>query len=389
MKKQKPIILSACCILTVLFLYNHIQAGKEIITSETSADSIENENIEFPTEYKKDVSSTLCFDADVVVPKDVDVNNIYWGTATSAPLDSKKINTYLFGNSTDVMREKNTKENPAVNRQGEEIDWEIAEDENGRYMLLEENSYLSFSDDPEYTYIENCIWSDKRGGSDNLDVYSTTDNLDFMERTQAKENIKQAFLEMGIDTEHTQCTSYAMDLETMKTQENILMQENAMETSDKNPKWDKLQEGYYFFMRQTFQGLPVYAITDVNRGIWDNPADSPLQIFYNSQGVAGISILNYFKMEKSEEKMQLASFDKIVDTIEEKYEDIINANKLTVKRMELVEFPVYKKDGIYQMQPIWMCYLQVTDENGNNPETLYIQMPVYADTAKEAMEIET
>lgn len=174
----------------------------------------------------------------------------------------------------------------------------------------------------------------------------------------------------------------------MKEQEKLVCQDGGMDASEMNPAWDKSQEGYYFYMTQTFQGLPVYASTEVNRGIWENPADSPLQVYYNSHGLTGIFLSNYFKMEKSDERIQLASFDKIVETIEEKYSDIINTNKLTVKRMELLEFPLYKKDGNYQMMPVWMCYLQVTDKNGNNPETLYMQMPIFADTAKEAMEIE-
>lgn len=395
MKKGKLIALPVICVLAVAFLYNHVQSGKEIRTTSEGKQAVGTagrtetvEQVEFPATYKKDVSDTLCFDAEVVVPEGVDVNGLYWGTAVAAPLEQSKIYPYLFGNSTDVKREYSTEENLSVNRLGKPCGWEIAEDEKGRYMLLEENSYLSFTDDPEYLYINNCIQNDRRSGADNLDAYSTTDNLEFMNREDAKKKVAQSLLEMGIETDGNQCTVYAMDLENIKEQEKLLSQDEVIDASEMNPAWDKSQEGYYFYMTQTFQGLPVYASTEVNRGIWENPAESPLQVYYNSHGITGITLMNYFKIKKSDEKVYLASFDKIADTIEEKYADIINTSKLTVKRMELLEFPLYKKDGVYQMTPVWMCYLQVTGKNADTPDTLYIQMPIYADTAKEAMEIE-
>lgn len=395
MKKRKLVAVPVICVLTVAFLYRHVQTGKEIRTTNEGGQTVctvskteSMEKVEFPTTYKKDVSDTLCFDAEVVVPEGVNVNELYQGTAVDAPLEKEKIYQYLFRDSTNVKWEYSTEEDSAMNRQGKPCKWESAEDKNGKYIFLEENFYLSFTDDPEYLYIDNCIQSDRRGGADNLDAYSATNNLTFMDRNNAKKEVEQALLEMGIETDGNQCTAYAIDLESIKEQEKLLSQEGVIDASEMNPAWEKSQEGYYFYMTQTFQGLPVYASTEVNRGIWENPAESPLQVYYNSHGLTGITLMNYFKMEKSDEKIHLASFDKIVDTVEEKYADIINTSKLNVKRMELLEFPLYKKDGIYQMTPVWMCYLQATDKNGDNPETLYIQMPIYADTAKEAMEIE-
>lgn len=207
MKKSKLIVLPIICILAVIFLYNRVQSGKEIVITKEEAQEVNSinatenvENVEFPTTYKKEVSDTLCFDAEVVVPESVDVNGLYWGTAISAPLEKDKIYQHLFGSSTDVKREYNTEDDLAVNRQGKECRWETAEDENGRYMLLEENSYLYFTDEPEYSYIDNCIQSDRRGSADNLEVYSAMDNLDFMTREEAKKKIEQALLEMGIET---------------------------------------------------------------------------------------------------------------------------------------------------------------------------------------------
>lgn len=385
MKKMKVISFIAICMVGVLFLYRHVQSGKEIITESVQT----AQNVEFPENYQKKVSESFEFDVEVIVPEDVDVNNLYWGTAVDAPLDRDKIYQHFFGNSQEVKQEKSEGDSTSLDRQGKDCSWETDEDENGNYMLLEENTHLAYEKDLEMFYVSNCINFDTRGGVDNLAVYAETTNLEFMNQEAAKAEMEKDLSEMGIETDGNLCTVYALDLENLKEQEILAYQDENIEAKEMNPSWEKEQEGYYFFMNQTFQGLPVYSENGVSSGVWDNPAESPLQVYYTEHGIYGCDIINYFQMEQGKDKVALVPFEKIIATLEEKYGNVINTNKLVVKRMELMEYPVYKKDGVYQMMPIWVCYLQTLDENGENPDTLYIKVPIHADTGEEALEIES
>ena len=91
-------------------------------------------------------------------------------------------------------------------------------------------------------------------------------------------------------------------------------------------------------------------------------------------------------MEENSEKVVLAPFERIVESIEDKYKDL-DSNGLIVRKMKLMEFPKRQKDGTYQMIPVWVCFMDVITSDGER-ETLYLQMPINAITGEEEIAIE-
>lgn len=52
--------------------------------------------------------------------------------------------------------------------------------------------------------------------------------------------------------------SYALDLETIKRKEQEYVGINAVAEEGKNPSWETGDEGYYMFLEQKVQGLPIF-----------------------------------------------------------------------------------------------------------------------------------
>lgn len=87
--------------------------------------------------------------------------------------------------------------------------------------------------------------------------------------------------------------------------------------------------------------------------------------------------------------MKLAPFEKVIEAVEEKFGNLDSSDTygLIVKKIKLMEFPEHQKDGTYQMVPIWMCYMDILDEDGGK-WSWYKQMPVNAVTGEEEISIE-
>lgn len=388
MKRQKAIVLLGCCGILGVFLYVYTNKSSNPQTiqakvTEVEIDTeIEQNYFEIPDSYKKEIpDSSLSFDAEVIVPENFDADNLYMGTANKV-LDRDKIYHAFFKEGKEVQKDTWN----AVTSWGENEAGETDEDRDGNYLLLEGNYHANF-ESVDGTYINNCVRVDTIEGENNIDILEKVADLEFMGKEQAKENVESFLNSMGLSTKGNQYTIFALDVETLKEQEKIIDKYGNDTNEGKNPEWTKEQEGYYFFGEQTFQGLPVWSKISVeDSGYFENIIELPIQIFYSEKGVRLCDLKNYYQMEENSEKVVLAPFERIVESIEDKYKDL-DSNGLIVRKMKLMEFPKRQKDGTYQMIPVWVCFMDVIMSDGER-ETLYLQMPINAITGEEEIAIE-
>lgn len=385
-KRMSTIFLVIFCVLAVFFLYHRAHEAPKIrngYAGENGEEKTDSSIGKIPERYEKEIpGSSLSFDADVVVPGDFDPDHLYLGTADPS-LDRDKIFQTLFGGDAQAERS----EEEITDAWGRKETEEVMEDKQGRYALVDDRSYLYFEKAPEAGYIENCIRIDSVDPTNNLAALDENRSLDFMTREQAGEKMESLLRDMGLSAEGNRYRIFGLDVETLKSQEIVVDMFGNETEEGKNPKWIKEQEGYYFLGEQTFQGLPVYGKAKVAAaGLYEEPGDSVLQIFYSGQGVVSCILNLYLDMKKGEEKISLAPFESVVKAVEEKYGGI-EAGTLTVKKIKLMEIAKHQKDGTYVMLPVWMCYLESIMDNGER-ETLYLQMPVNAITGEEAVELE-
>lgn len=179
---------------------------------------------------------------------------------------------------------------------------------------------------------------------------------------------------------------YSLDMETLRQNEDCTDIDGVEQKSEKNPNWNQDQEGYYYGMQQSFQGIPVYFGVGVD-GVNDiNNFDSmPLQVFQTKSGIENIDLMDWFIFEQKQDKVVLMPIEQILQTLEEKYTAIKSEDTIKVARCELYEYPLEKKEGEYEMNPIWLCRLDIIDGQGYEYST-YI--PIHAVTGEEMLEIE-
>lgn len=390
MKKEKTIALLGCCGILGAFLYFHANRAPEpqAVQAETVKEESGTEGaqqvFEAPKTYKKEIpGSSLSFDAEVIVPENFDARNFYAGTGMKN-LDVEKAFEICFEDAGDVNWE--TEEYP--NAWGEKETWRIAEDDKGNYILAQGTGSIIYSKEPESSYVNNCVRLGKLDPAANQDMLDGEKELDFMGRKQAAEEVESKLGRMGLTTEGSLYHIFGLDIDTLKEQEEAFDMDGNVAREELNPEWTKDQETYYFFGEQTFQGLPVYAGEGISdTGFYEDMESFPIQVMYSQKGIIFCRLENCYQFTKGGDKMILAPFEEIVKAVEEKFEGLTDINELIVRKMKLVEFPKRQKDGVYQLMPVWICYMDVLGEDGE-PQEWYQMMSVNAITGEEEISIE-
>lgn len=388
MKKYKTIILLGCCGMLGAFLYFHVNQDSKPRTVQAETVKLEDgteeaqQVFEAPKTFKKEIpGSSLSFDAEVIVPEGFDGGNLYLGTAVQK-IDKDQARSILFGNAA---LQQETMED-IVDLWGEKQPEETDEDEEGNYMLLEGDDYLCYGS-LEGEYVDNCVRVGALAAKNNIEALKKVDSLDFMDKTQAREEVESFLQNIGISAEENQYSIFALDTETLKEQEITEDMAGNYTEEGKNPEWTKDQEGYYFFGEQTFQGLPVWhKFTVSDWGYFENLEEMPIQIFYSTKGIRSCMLTHCYQIKREEEKITLAPFEKIIETIENKYKDL-DTNGLIVRKIKLTEFPRHQKDGTFQMVPMWICFMDVITSDGER-ESGDKQMPINAITGEEEIAVE-
>lgn len=221
-------------------------------------------------------------------------------------------------------------------------------------------------------HIMGCVDLDSRGG--NLDVYRKNEDLEFCTKDEAVNDVLQTIKDMGISLGEVSTVVYAMDHETLKSQENKDgLEENIPYMRD---NWSKDDDAYFIGIRQMVQGVEEY---HPNADVFKNDGDDnmPITVIYSKDGIESLDIERTFTFEQTGEEMELASIESIFDTIEREYTQLITDSKFNVSSAKFYyKTPTMGKD----MRPVWLIHMQEVTADG----TVYEIVSVYdAQTGKE------
>jgi hypothetical protein len=325
----------------------------------------------------------LSYDAEVILGEGFDPNNYYQSTATILDIDEAAWEK-LFG-VTDDEWDKNQIDD--VTREESPCEGLYLESSAGETLYMSGGEGIYGDSDMKYIYV--VFDGNRYSPYYNLDLWSLDSDLEFESREDNWEDIKDKLAGLGVDVQDARIMSeYSIDLENCIKQEKVMLEGENISEEEMKPEWSLGDEGYYYFVEQVSQGLPI--CRDQKFGDYLKDEDRvALKMYVKSSGIAYMDMKYWFQIQMSEDKTTFAALDEIMETIDAKYKNTSLSDPLIVRRMELMAYPLMTGDDQYTVIPVWICTIamQGTSLEGDAYEQNMI-LPVNAITGEEMFEME-
>lgn len=372
-------VLIICMFLCVL-----VGCDKESSTNQQKQQSEQkesngNNNIEvldnIPATLQRE-QGNVTFDATVNMNGYDKEKGLVTATATLQRLDEEKAfdTFWKSGEYEDYGYE-------GKNEYGETV--EVISVEDKGHMV----TYDSGPNSSQFSYAEGYLlpyllgaFNLEKGYEDyNADKYSLTEQLDFMTREEAYNNLMNVLNGIGLDFE-AKYNAYALDAKTLEEEEYHMDMDGGIEEESYKDSWTKKDESYYFSMRQTYQGIPVfYASYGGASKEYDNDAYTAVQAIVSEAGIEQINADMIFQFSSEETVKKVADFEMVTETLANKFNNILGDEKYTFSQIELVYvIDVSKGVGVYEMKPAWVFL-------GTQSDGSRIQVLIDAQTGKEVI----
>lgn len=212
---------------------------------------------------------------------------------------------------------------------------------------------------------------------EHMDSYAANPASSVNEQEAVKQ-VKEALEKAGYPTEDLDFQTYLLSAEVSKEIEAQYILEDLLEESDKKEAWTKEDDACVVYARQNVNGLPVYPELSVMAQslAYDTPDSSPVVAICSSRGIESLRVFGIYNFKETGETITLKTFDEIAETVETKYENLLDDLAYVVDRAKFYERVYLNENQKYDVEPIW--YLELTDNNSGR----YV-MFVNAETGKE------
>lgn len=211
----------------------------------------------------------------------------------------------------------------------------------------------------------------------NADLYSRSAQLSFKTREEAFETVQKTLQAVDIDAE-TDYTGYALDYETMRSQEYYEDMDGHIDKSRYKSQWSDADDCYYFYINQIYRGLPLYHVYNQVFGDAGN-INAPIQAVVSGGGIEWLNIEKVFALSAEQGGVLLADMDAVVKTAAEKYNQVLGDTAYEVTKAELYYYvDLSSGKGVYDVRPAWI--LSGCQKNGKK-----IQIVIDAQTAEEIL----
>ena len=152
---------------------------------------------------------------------------------------------------------------------------------------------------------------------------------------------------------------YALDYQTLASQEYVMDMDGNIDRSQYKPEWTVEDEGYYFCIWQTYNGIKIHTpYSDMIKKYAD--FNAPVQVMLSANGLEYLSLGRTFLIDPKESTEELVSLDTVADVVIKKYSMILTDATYTVDRMELCYYPVEESEGNYELKCVWI--MDITEE---------------------------
>lgn len=339
-------------------------SGAEPVLSENS------KKIVFPESYSETIGN-VTFHMDVVVNADLTAGSVVTAKAQMQKVNQEKAFSLLFGSIEKY----------------DTYDYE-EEDEYGRdahsvtYVSPEETTLACGPESSKFDYMERDLmpyvlnafvpFQDERF---NADLYSRSAQLSFMTREAAFETVQKVLGEIEIAIEPIY-VGYALDHETMQSQEYHENMDGNIDRSQYKAQWTDADDCYYFYINQTYKGLPLY---HVYNQVFQDAADynAPIQAVVSGEGLEWLNIEKVFAVLNEQGNVSLADLEAVIQTAADKYNQLLGGSTYEITKAELYYYvDLSSGKGTYDVKPIWIL-------TGNEKGGKDFQIIIDAQTAEE------
>lgn len=216
-------------------------------------------------------------------------------------------------------------------------------------------------------HISNSVDLDARDG--NLDKYKKDGELSFMTKQEAYEKVLSALKDMGIEVGDATYTSYALDYETMQSQEYVMDEDGAQMEEYKKKDWNREDDCYLFVIRQEVQGATEYH-TYGDEFVRMEESNAPIQVCYSKNGIESMEIEKVFKFTQEEEVLTMLDFEEITQAAVKGLE---NRNETSSYQVTSAQLCFMTPSFGSEMTPVWVFQSEETTTDGSNyPVTVVI-----------------
>lgn len=211
----------------------------------------------------------------------------------------------------------------------------------------------------------------------NADLYSTEEQLSFMTREEAFAMVQKTLQALDINME-TDYTGYALDYETMQTQEYYEDMDGNVDKSQYKAQWSGADDCYYFYIDQTYRGLPFYHV--YNKVFGDaGEIHAPVQAVVSAEGIEYFEIEKVFAVSEEKGGVSLADMDTVVKTAADKFNQVLGDTAYEITKAQLYYYVDLSSGmGVYDVKPAWI--LSGSEKGGKK-----MQMIIDAQTAEEIL----
>lgn len=340
-------------------------------------------DVTFPDRVEKTINSHFSYDAIVVTGEKFNSTACHQATATLQKIQKKKWKELFLDKNKNWKEEDNT----TADREENDIPLKIYEDQDGTTLNLSDIDALYWKH-PDMKYISQIFGTDQYYPY--KDIFKQETELNFIDKASALEKIKTDLKKLGINSDLISVrATYSLDINALNTVEQKCIADGSMEQKDAKLLWDEQDEGYYVFISQVSQDLPMFITNDLNTYATDKAANDSIEVFDTPRGYKYLRLQNWFDIQVQDQAYQLVPIEKIMETLDQKYQNVTDKNNITVKTFKLYEYPQFVDKGKYNVIPIWICSVAIDgeDSEGNAFET-EISVPINAVTGKEMIEME-
>jgi len=187
----------------------------------------------------------------------------------------------------------------------------------------------------------------------NADLYSTQAQLSFKTREEAFETVQKTLRAVDINMEKDY-TGYALDYETMQSQEYYEDMDGHIDKSQYKTQWSDADDCYYFYINQIYRGLPLYHVYNQVFGDAGN-INAPIQAVVSREGIEWLQIEKVFTLSNEQSGVTLADMDAVIKAAADQYNQVLGAAAYEVTKAELYYYVDLSSGmGTYDVRPAWI-----------------------------------
>ncbi len=308
----------------------------------------ENNVVTFPETFSKTIGN-VTFNMDIIVNTDLTKSSVVTAKAQMQKVNQKKVFQMFFSDNADY----------------DTYDYE-EEDEYGKmahqltYVSPEETMFSYGPESSKLEYMKMDLMPAVRNtfvsfedDRYNADLYSTKAQLSFQTREEAFETVQKTLQAADINME-TDYTGYALDYETMQSQEYYEDMDGHIDKSQYKPQWSDADNCYYFYINQIYRGLPLYHV--YNKVFGDaGDINAPVQAVVSAEGIEYFEIEKVFTVSEEKEGVSLTDMDSVVKTAEDKFNQVLGDAAYEITKAQLYYYVDLSSGmGVYDVRPAWI-----------------------------------